>query len=77
MKKLILVLNDVFFFFQVSPRTCFLAFSALCLQTLIDVNLAVSQQPYDATDQLNKRVRLIQNIFLRQIPGGTKQMPKC
>lgn len=43
---------------------------ALSLQALVDVNLAVPQQPYHPTDELNKRVELVQNILPCQVPGG-------
>ena len=46
---------------------------ALGLQTLVDVNLSVPQQPHHAADQLLKRVGPVQNVLLRQIPGERHQ----
>lgn len=47
--------------------TCGLSFIALSLLTLTYVHFPVSQEPNHSTHKLNKRVCLVQNIFLRQV----------
>lgn len=49
-------------------RTRLLRLVALSGQTLVDVDRAVPQQPHHTAHQLHKRVGLLQNLVLRQIP---------
>jgi len=50
-----------------SNLTGLLCFVTFCLNALIDVDLAVSQQPHHPTDQLHKGIYLIPYIILRQV----------